>query len=542
MSDLFLRLEPRTRADDLTPGLAAAVQDPAWLLARQWVMGEFDGENAGTPVQVRATLRTHALATLELRTGQRVQLDPAGPPLDMLIEREPGFSARRWTMHRRIDAGRELLHQLRAVGLSTLIAGVVREYPLAVPRGDEARLDPRSVALARIATGRLPDGQGCFDDPEVPNGKLSRLQHAGADSQRLEDALKSWRLWLASVQSEPELGHDAWNAERFEHRARLLAPSWSHELVAESERGGRVGWASFDAVAASASAPMPAPVTITALPTPVRVRGMPLARFFEMEDAGIDLGAVDASATDLARMALLEFALVYANDMFMVPIRLPIGTVTEIESLHMDDNFGMSTEIRSATRAPSAGMSGWSFLAPQTQSGGRLSALVLPHVAGHPLIGPAIEDVRLMRDEMANLVWGIEHAVEGGDGRAQQRAETAPTAPAKVPSTSEAVSYRLMTAAPPHWFPLVLEMGLPRQLRLELLQPSTEEPRGRLLPTVGGLVHEEEVPREGIRLLRERVLARSGNGNTYMWSRRRRLIGRGEGSSGLEFDLAQTKV
>ena len=269
---------------------------------------------------------------------------------------------------------------------------------------------------------------------------------------------------------------------------------------------------------------------------------MPLARFFEMEDAGVDLGAVDASATDLARMALLEFALVYANDMFIVPIRLPIGTVTEIESLTVDDNFGMSTTIRSATREPIGAEPGWSFLAPQTQSGGRLSALVLPHVAGHPLIGSAIEDVRLMRDEVANLVWGIEHAVEGGDGRAQQRAETAPAAPEKVPSTSEAVAYRLMTSAPPHWFPLVLEMGLPRQLRLELLQPSTEEPRGRLLPTVGGLVHEEEVPREGIRLLRERVLARSGNGNTYVWSRRRRLIGRGEGSSGLEFDLAQTKV
>jgi hypothetical protein len=542
MSDLFLRLEPRTRADDLTPGLAAAVQDPAWLLARQWVMGEFDGEDAGTPVRVHASFRTHALAALELGAGQRMQLDPAGPPLDMLIEREPGFSGNRWTMRRRIDAGRELVHQLRAAGLSTLIAEVVREYPLAVPLGDEARLDPKSVALARIAKGRLPDGQACLDDRAVPEGRLSRLKLADADSLPLQAVLKSWSLWLAAVQSEPELGHDAWNAKRFEHCARLLAPSWSHELVAESERGGRVGWASFDAVAAPASPPMPPLVPITMLPTPVRFRGMPLARFFEMEDAGVDLGAVDASATDLARMALLEFALVYANDMFIVPIRLPIGTVTEIESLTVDDNFGMSTTIRSATREPIGAEPGWSFLAPQTQSGGRLSALVLPHVAGHPLIGSAIEDVRLLRDEVANLVWGIEHAVEGGDGRAQQRAETAPAAPEKVPSTSEAVAYRLMTSAPPHWFPLVLEMGLPRQLRLELLQPSTEEPRGRLLPTVGGLVHEEEVPREGIRLLRERVLARSGNGNTYVWSRRRRLIGRGEGSSGLEFDLAQTKV
>ncbi|MHC9062790.1 hypothetical protein ACYX34_08895 [Nitrospira sp. CMX1] len=541
MSDLFLRIEPRTRTDDLTPGLIAAVHDPAWLLARQWVMGEFDGEDAGTPVQVRATLRTHELADLELRGGQRVRLDPAGPPLDTMIEREPGFSAKRWTMRRRIDAGRELVHQLREAGLSALIGDVVREYPLTVPMEEEVRLDPNAVVLASVAVGRLPDGQACYDDPKAPYLMLSRLQLHDTDVLSLRPVLKTWRLWLASVQAEPEKDHDTWNPARFEHRARLLAPSWSHALIAESERGGRIGWSSFDAVMGAPSAPAPAPVTITTLPTPVRFRGMPLARFFEMEDAGIDLGAVDASAADLARMALLEFALVYANDMFMVPVRLPIGTVTEVERLEVKDNFGMVISINSATRPPNVGMPGWSFLAPQTPSGGRLKALVLPHVAGHPLVGPVIEDVRLMRDEMANLVWAIEHSTEGGDGRAQRRAETAPPASEQVPSTSAALAYRLMTAAPPHWFPLVLETDLPRQLRLALLDPSTETPRGRLLPAVGGLVYEEEVPREGVRLLRERVLARSSNGSTYLWTRRRRMVGRGEGSSGLEFDMAETK-
>ena len=313
-------------------------------------------------------------------------------------------------------------------------------------------------------------------------------------------------------------------------------------MVAESEHGGRVDWASFDAMAASTTAPAPPPVTASALPTPVRFRGMPLPRYYEMEESGIDLGAVDASAADLARLALLEFALVYANDMFMVPIRLPMGSVTQIESLYVDDNFGSSTLIRGANREPNAGLSGWSFFAPQTTTGGRLQALVLPQVAGYPLVGPVLEDVRVMRDEMANLVWGIEHSVEGGDGRAQQRSETLPSASEQIPSTTEALAYKLMTAAPPNWFPFVLNSGLPRMLRLELLQPAAEGPRGRLLPELGGLVHEEEVSREGIRLVRERVLARSGNGETHLWSRRRRQVGRGEGSSGLEFDRAETKA
>lgn len=542
MSDLYLRIEPRTRADDLSPGLAAAVYDPAWLLARQWVMGEFDGEDAGTPVLARATLRTHVLTELELGSGQRVQLNSEGAPLDMLIEREPALAASRWTMRRRIDAGRELVQQMREAGLSILIAEVVREYPLAIPAGDEARLDPSAVALARVAAGRLPDGKACYDDAGAPGETLSRLGLGAADTARLEPALRAWRVWLAAVQSEPSTGHDAWDPQRLEHRARVFAPSWSHTLVAESERGGSVSWASFDAVAVPTNEPQPAPVTVTVLPSPVRFRGMPVARHFEMEDAGIDLGAVDASAADLGRMALLEFALVYANDMFMVPVRVPIGTVTEVVSLDVEDNFGKTTRIPNAARAPSASAAGWSFLAPATASGGRVPALVVPHVAGHPLVGPVLEDVRLMRDEMANLVWAIEHTTEGGDGRAKPRAETAPPVPTQAPVTADTLAYRLMTSAPPNWFPLVLDAGLPRKLRLALLAPSNEAPRGLLLPAPGGLIREEEVPREGVRLLRERVLARSADGATHLWIRRRRQVGRGEGSSGLAFDEVVTQT
>jgi hypothetical protein len=51
--------------------------------------------------------------------------------------------------------------------------------------------------------------------------------------------------------------------------------------------------------------------------------------------------------------------------------------------------------------------------------------------------------------------------------------------------------------------------------------------------------HEEEVLREGVRLVRDRVLARSSDGGTHLWSRWRRQAGRGEGSSGLAFDVAE---
>jgi hypothetical protein len=50
--------------------------------------------------------------------------------------------------------------------------------------------------------------------------------------------------------------------------------------------------------------------------------------------------------------------------------------------------------------------------------------------------------------------------------------------------------------------------------------------------------HEEEVPRAGVRVRRIPSLARWLDGTTHAWTSRRVGSGRGEGSSGLQFDVA----
>src|SRR6266545_4987546 len=49
----WTRLEPFSRREDIDLGLQARTHDPLWLLARQWQTAEFQGEDAGTPVQAR---------------------------------------------------------------------------------------------------------------------------------------------------------------------------------------------------------------------------------------------------------------------------------------------------------------------------------------------------------------------------------------------------------------------------------------------------------------------------------------------------------
>ena len=44
------------------------------------------------------------------------------------------------------------------------------------------------------------------------------------------------------------------------------------------------------------------------------------------------------------------------------------------------------------------------------------------------------------------------------------------------------------------------------------------------------------MPRDGVRLTRQRRMARWTDGSTWVWTSFRNDVGRGEGSSGLEFD------
>ena len=52
---------------------------------------------------------------------------------------------------------------------------------------------------------------------------------------------------------------------------------------------------------------------------------------------------------------------------------------------------------------------------------------------------------------------------------------------------------------------------------------------------------EEEVPREGVRVTRSYQFTRWIDGSSHLWVGRRKGVGRGEGSSGLQFDSLDGK-
>ena len=112
------------------------------------------------------------------------------------------------------------------------------------------------------------------------------------------------------------------------------------------------------------------------------------------------------------------------------------------------------------------------------------------------------------------------------------------------------MKWKLSTDVPGYWIPLIpvqiqSGQGAVRFRRgVTLKQDNTRQPQRALSqilkPSAGPLdIFEEEIPREGARVTRSYQYARWIGGVPLLWIGRRKSIGRGEGSSGLRFDLAE---
>jgi hypothetical protein len=538
---IWNRVEPRARSQDMKAGLEARVHDPLWLLARQWQVGEFEARDAGSPVIVE--VKSTATPFDRYTTGT----EPARPydgriPLEVLVEREavrPAQAA--GDLRQAAEAGLQFFHMLDAANpsLTRLRPAYLKQYPLL------AGTDADSQALSAIVSGRVIDGIKLHADL-VQAGSALPAQPAlsTADQQLVLTIAQGWRSWYESLFSEPA-GADSWSPDRMEYRFALGSSSGTTQCVAREYDGGAADWYTFDrsvATPVTGSTP-PAAATRRAMASPVTFRGMPARRFWEMEDAAVDIGALSAAAEDIGRLLLREFALVYGNDWFQIPLAVPVGSEVTINSLTVADTFGVTTTIPHYTDVDGA-TGGWRMFALATDTSATAPAsahvLVVTPGAVAPTDGGAIEDVLLLRDEPANMVWGIERTAVGPAGTPVDRGLAWKTA-APPPAAGAPLSYRLGSTVPDYWIPFlpVAVNNVPVQVGLGQMPTAPRGVMGRLLGYQNLTIFLEELPREGVHLERRYRATRGPDGSTHVWIGRRRSTGRGEGRSGLRFDYAE---
>jgi hypothetical protein len=585
------RLEGRPRTRKFDRALQAEVRDALWMLTKQWQMGEFRGSDAGSPVSAKMRIDRTRLTKYRPGDGQAQPFEQ-GMPLEAKVGRRPVhllMAGREMALDLRLAMGRQWLATIEGTG--SYRQAFVEAYGIDPPNpgsvADAGRCeDPRVFAAFAAVAGRAMDGGKLYEhlmaDPahRAYDG-VSGV--AAGDHEALDEAAARFLAWFERLILQPPAGtDDAWSPPRLEYRFAASAPQpggGEKVYVAEEHHRGRLDWYSLDVDAKGALDPVPGseatgmdPVDArTMLPVPVSFAGMPNTRWWAFEDAKTNFGDIDASTTDLAKLLFMEFALVYSNDWFVIPYTLPASAIATVRGVAVTNTFGERFWIEAAGAGKDDDWQHWSMFTVSVDNDPKASAdtslLLLPTVAKAD-DGPAVEGVDLIRDEVANMVWGVESTVPlasgesapGGEAARMRRAfhqaryEDGPPAPAPPPAAP--IRYEVMSSVPENWIPFLSmhadegnrdvhlqRASLPRFVEGGPQPPEKVKPRTALLRE--GLdrplpesyfVNEEEVPRAGTRLTQGFERTRWRDGRVYVWLRARRQTGRGEGSGGLRFD------
>jgi hypothetical protein len=554
----YNRLEARARTEDFERSLRAEIRDALWMLTRQWQMGELEAEDAWSPVDARLLTSQSHIDRLALGADAGHSYDES-IPTEVFVERERVP----WTHALRVQAGQMFL-RLHSPALRTKYAAKYLAR-FRFPQNAEADFGTDTGGLNLYVATRRRDMDGEQLVAAITGGTLITAVGIDVpDRPAITTAADRLIAWLARQYSQPEVGAaGAWDPERLTYAFRAAAPGASGEqrvLDASRYHEGRVDWYSFDldrqaTPLASEKPPIPVdpPDPISFLPAGVSFKGMPAPRFWEMEDRQINFGKLNAKTTDHLLLLFAEMGLIYANDWFVVPYNLPVNTLCEIEGLVITDVFEDRLLVRPAGTGSESNWQHWSMfsLSNRNAMDEYNRQFFLPAVLTNTLESEPLEQVNYIRDEMANLAWGIEDRIPSATAvgiNGHDAADKTGVLPPPIAGSTAAIRYLFGTTVPENWIPFqpVHEPGSVQDIRFQraampkLGVPPREvvKAKGVLLTEVQPLyyIDEAEIPYAGTIVRRSYQRTRWYGGKTFLWIGRYRENGRGQGSSDLRFD------
>jgi hypothetical protein len=578
------RLEGRPRRADFDRALKAEVRDPLWMLTKQWQLGEFKADDAGSPVVTKVKMRATPVTKYQPADGPTEPFE-SNVPLETKAEQRTvhwAWNGQKMRFDLRAQLGRQWRNMLKDAGLHAYASQYLTLYPITLPAQDETTdfVYAHRQAWQQYAAlaGRCIDGGDLHlflsADPTTTRASEGITLALPADEAKLDTLGDEFEHWFASLYYQPD-HEDAWKPPYLEYQFACSAPLQGKErvLAAEQYAQGHLDWYSFDYAPGDLGGTLDPGEQVNVssfLPTPITFQGMPDPRWWALEDRKTDFGSVKPSTTDLAQLLLMEFALVYANDWFMVPFRLPAGTLTRIDGMTVTNTFGERFWIVAAGTGAEDNWHRWAMFQINSKNLSERQAdtsLFIPPAVAKTMDGDPDEEVELARDEVANMVWAVEKIIPSltGKGRSgkdegnetlQYHERLVAAAGGAPPPFQAGIAYLAMTSVPEHFIPFVpvhvpgsvreVQLQRSRMLRIiegDTLPPEKIPPRTTLIrqgldETVKQpyFLHEEEVPRAGIIVDQSFRRTRWTKGEAYVWLGVQKQTGRGERSSGLAFD------
>ena len=420
-------MESRTRNSDITDALRFRVYDPLWLLSRQWQLGEFKGNDAGTAMSVSCQVRTSNMKKYSYGDGNTNVIDtPNEEPLEPMVEQVN----RDITPVVRVESATYFLDLLRSekeVSEIRSIAGVLKElYPLkeenlqmpvsslengAVEEFAESR-NTRLAKFRKAYASKSFDGYGLYLDPSILKGHT--------EISIADDLIDRYKKWFSKRYLPNSFQGSAWKEDKLGYE--FSAENDKYHYEARDYSGGRVSWYSFDADKCKDADVAMEIEEIKALPTLATYPGAPNKRLWEFENRGVFMG----NSTEMqaqGNIAFLQYATMYGNDWMICPLKTEIGKYIEVEKIEVLDTFGRKYVINRRAGAESDkdvvfGQRWQMFTnAPtDTNKDAGPDGLMFPPALVRTIEGEPLEEVNILRDEMANMVWGVESKIQDGCG------------------------------------------------------------------------------------------------------------------------------
>ena len=211
------RLERRPRTHDFERALRAEVRDALWMLTKQWHLGEFRGDDAGSPMLARLCASTATFDRYQPDDGavEPLTLDM---PLETKVERRPicwWARTQKLSLDLRLALGRHWAKLLRRAfdrgDLSADYSAAYRaRYPFLAPDPtvkEDAAVCAHAEAWqqASAVAGRAMDGFALleyFDDPT--HHAWDGIGAAPGDQPTLGALAGRLRDWLAQLVAQPD--------------------------------------------------------------------------------------------------------------------------------------------------------------------------------------------------------------------------------------------------------------------------------------------------------------------------------------------------
>ena len=317
-------LEGRPRSADLERSLRAEVRDPLWFLTRQWQFGEFEGEDAGSPIDARIAYETTALdgyGVADQVLGYQNEL-----PLETRAHREPVP----FDLPLHIQAAQVFERLLKARNTDRL-GDYVRALALDRVAGIAGAAVPESGALFQAGRSFL------FDSARLI-AMIRDGSHAGlidtfaaigaAEKQSLLTAGVALVAWFDRTYSQPDGDPSTWRPERLDHAFQCEAGPVT--LSSSGDNNPSLDWYSFDAsIVGTPSPPNPTEAkALSFLPVAMHFAGMPSPRYWEMENGKVNFSRLDVQANEVPKLLLAEFIVLFSNDWCLLPLELPVASFT----------------------------------------------------------------------------------------------------------------------------------------------------------------------------------------------------------------------